>query len=189
MEYVDCFSNTLHDWKDKGELWKGRQMFTDFLCFAAPGSLFLVKKFWIISSIAFTIWGWRISVASRVTSYNMTKVISAVLHLKMKVSDDYFNYFTLRAVRDADECTGHKLCALLPQQLSLRTGFLQQAFSKLQHRRAHKCKYGCVYIVFHIEGFFCNILQLTRLAKIYKSRNFMESHLPRTVTWTQKIDE
>jgi len=61
----------------------------------------------------------------------MTKVSSAALHLKMRVPDDYFDYITLRTVRDTDERTGQKLCALLPQQLSLRTGFLQQAFSKL----------------------------------------------------------
>jgi hypothetical protein len=105
----------------------------------------------------------------------MTKVSSAALHLKMIVSDDYCDYITLRAVRDTDECTGCKLCALLPQQLSLRKGFLQQALSKLRSRSTHKCKYGCVYVVFHIEGFICSILQLTRFAKIYKSRNLWKA--------------
>jgi len=91
----------------------------------------------------------------------MTKVSSAALHLKMRVANDYYDYISLRAVRDTDECTGRKLCALLPQQHSLRRGILQKALSKLQHRSTHKYKYGCVYIVFHIEGFFYNILQLT----------------------------
>jgi len=112
----------------------------------------------------------------------MTKVSSAALHLKMSVSEGYFDYITFRAIRETDECTGQKLYALFPQQLPLRTSFLQQAFSKLQHRNTHKCKYGCVYIFFHIEGFSRNILQLIRFAKIYKSKNFIESHLSRIFT-------
>lgn len=119
--------------------------------------LFLVKKFWIIFLIAFSLWGWRISAASRVTSYNMTNDSSAALHLKMTVSDDYFDYITLRAVRDTDECTKHKLCALLPQQLSLRTLFLRQAFSKLQHRSTNASMVACKlsFILKDFSAIFC----------------------------------
>lgn len=94
------------------------------------------------------------------------------------MSDDYFDFIILRAVRDTDECPGRKLCALLPRQLSLRHKSSATSLCKLQHRSTHKCKYGCGYIVFRTEGFCCNILQLTQFAKIYKFTNpemFQES--------------